>query len=95
MRVTYLVFINQEISLSLQKYEIRKQARKHRLCEFEQKKVSHSYSCPAGVQAEVEQGPGTVRHHGNTAGVQKGGSVGLGRRDGVCGVDDCHHPPFW
>lgn len=40
------------------------------LCEFGIIKVSHSYSCPTGVQAEAEQGSGTVRLHGNTAGVQ-------------------------
>lgn len=57
--------------------------------------MSHSYSRPAGVQAEVEQGSGTVRLDWNTAGVQQGGSVGLGRRDGVSGVDYCHHSPVW
>lgn len=71
LRVTDLVFINKKISLSLRKSEeIRKEARQHILCEFGIIKVSHSHSCPTGVQAEAEQGSGTVCLHGNTAGVQ-------------------------
>lgn len=69
--VANLVFINQEISLSLKKRGGQNRGQKvYPPCGLWIIKVPHSDDCPTGVQAEAEQSSGTVHLHGNAAGVQ-------------------------